>query len=109
MNPLAPKYKTLLDYAYHDIYERLLQKVCDASGVPVERVVSPTRKRPIAEVRMIYFKIANESHPHSIKMIGRMTNRSHSVVLSGAKVVDDVRELRQKYEDIKNQISWNKL
>jgi len=109
MSPLAPKYKSLIDYAYHGIYEGILRAVCEVTATPIEEVLSNTKKRRIAEVRMIYFKLANERYPHSIKMIGRIANRSHSVVLSGSKVVDDVRELRQKYEHVENQISWNKL
>lgn len=109
MNPLAPKYKSLIDYAYEGMYEKLFESVCSVMGVPVERVKSGSRKRELVEPRMIFLTLAQELYPHNTSMISRVVNRDHATALGSAKTVHDVRELRQKYEHVKNQISWKKL
>lgn len=107
-HPLEPKYKDLLDYAYEGVYEKLLCTVCGIMGVPAERVKSGSRKRELVEPRMIYLTLAQELYPHNTSMIARVAERDHATALGSAKTVHDVRELRQKYEHVKNQISWNR-
>jgi chromosomal replication initiation ATPase DnaA len=97
---LAPKYKTLIAYAYEGVYETMLEKVCGEMNVPVEAAKSKSHKREFAEARMIFFKLANDLKPFNISMIGRTVNRSHSVVYDGIKAVDSVRELKDKYNKI---------
>jgi len=98
---LAPKYKTLIAYAYEGVYESMLEKVCGEMGVSVEGAKSKSHKREFAEARMIFFKLAYETKPFNISMIGRTANRSHCAVYDGIKNVEDVRELKEKYNQVK--------
>ena len=104
MKSTEPKYGSLIDYAYEGVYEKLLESVCSVMGVPVEVVKSVNRKREIVEARMIYMTLAQEFHPHNVSMMGRVVNRSHSTTLKSPGVVNDVRELYEKYQSVKQKI-----
>ena len=99
-----PRYKTLIEYAYEGVYENLLESICRIMGVTVDEVKSGSHKRIYVEPRMIYFKLAHEFYPYNVSMMGRVANRSHSVAFNSPAVVDDVRELRDKYEWVKQTL-----
>ena len=104
MKSTEPKYRNLIDYAYEGVYEKLLESVCSVMGVPVEAVKSKNRKREIVETRMIYMTLAQEFHPHNVSMMGRVVNRSHATTLKSPDVVNNVRELYEKYQSVKQKI-----
>lgn len=78
--------------------ERILYEVSKLTGIPVEYFRSKTRQRNICEARQIYFKRAREMTCKTLYEIGALVNRDHATVMNGIKIVNDVKELRERYE-----------
>lgn len=77
--------------------EGLLFVVSKKSDIPIEALKRKTRKREIVESRQIYFKAAKQMTKSSLSAIGRLVRLDHSTVIHGIKVVNNVKELSERY------------
>lgn len=77
----------------------VLLEVSQAAKIPVEILKLKTRKREIVEARQIYFVRAKLFTTASLAVIGRLVGKDHATVLHGIKVVNNVIELKRKYDD----------
>lgn len=83
-----------------------LNCVSNKTKIPINRILSRTRKREVCEARQFYFKWAREHVKDefgfimSFDMIGKFICRDHATVMHGIKTVNDVKELREKYEEL---------
>jgi chromosomal replication initiation ATPase DnaA len=73
------------------------------SCYPWKVISGKTRKREIVDIRHIYRKMAFELTSRSLIVIGKSTLNTHSTVLWSIKQVDEIKELREEYENYKNK------
>jgi chromosomal replication initiator protein len=78
--------------------ERILFEVSKLTWVPIEYLRSKTRQRNVCEARQIYFRRAREMTTNTLYEIGALVNRDHATVMNGIKIVNDVKELRERYK-----------
>lgn len=77
----------------------VLLEVSQAAKIPVEILKTKTREREIVEARQIYFVRAKLFTKASLAAIGKLVNKDHATVLHGIKTVNNVIELKKKYDD----------
>ena len=78
----------------------ILYDVCKKVRISHNTLCNTTKTRDIVEARYIYFYRARKLTNASYERIGRLVNRDHSTVIYGIKQVDDVREIREKYDSL---------
>lgn len=82
------------------LLEAILKEVSDVTGISLPDMKSRSRKREVAEARQFYFKRARVFTTAGSGLIGSLVGRDHATTLYGIKVVDNVREVRSKYEKL---------
>lgn len=101
---------------WQDIYKNLPVKEIDLSyalnlissktKISIDQIISRTRKREVCEARQFYFRwgrehVKNENGKEvSYDLIGSFICRDHATVLHGIRTVNEVKELREKYEEL---------
>lgn len=78
----------------------ILKYISEKVEIPVDILKMKTRKREIVEARQFYFKEAKKQTNHSLAKIGAFVGKDHATVIHGIKTVNDVREVREKYEEL---------
>lgn len=84
----------------------LIVKVCTLAGIEVADITSGKRKRIYSEPRACISNLLIYFFP-TIKpcAISRLINKDHATVLHHFKLIAEVKELRNMYEDLKKQIN----
>jgi hypothetical protein len=79
----------------------ILEEVSQKSRIPVDVLKSPCKKRELADARFMYYKRAKEILGSSVSYasIGVEVGKNHATVLNGIKRVEEVKELRDMYEE----------
>lgn len=77
----------------------VIQKtVCDSLGVPVESILSKTRKREIVQARQITMYFAKKLTKSSLAVIGMQCgNKDHATVLHACKTIANLNESDKKF------------
>ena len=78
----------------------IFEDVCRRAKMSTEEVKKKTRDRNIVEIRQIYFKCARELTSKSFEKIGMIVNKDHATVMYGIKTVNNVKELRDRYNSL---------
>lgn len=78
----------------------ILEEVSYATGIPVEVLKAKTRKREIVEARQFYFKRAKLYTKSSLALIGSLVNKDHATVMHGIKTVNNIVQVKERYEEI---------
>lgn len=88
---------------------RVIDVVSGTTNIPVEDMVSPSRKRQISESRNIAMKLIKDRTHLSLKKIGEIFHRDHSTVINSIDVVIDLyttdKGFREKFEKIKSLLN----
>ena len=92
-----PRYNNLIDYCKENALMKMLNHVSEVLAVPVEDMISKSRKRAVCDARHVYFRRSREMNM-PIKMAGRMVKKSHSIVLDGRTIATEVKEVAEKYD-----------
>lgn len=82
--------------------ERIIEKICDVTGINPTTLSMRTRKREIVDARHIYCYIAKRETSLSLSKIGEPINRDHTSVLHAIK---KIRNLKNNNKQIRNLIN----
>ncbi len=88
----------------------VIQKaVCDSLGIPIESILSNTRKREIVQARQITMYFAKKLTKSSLAIIGMQCgNKDHATVLHACKTVANLEKGDRKFQGWLKQIE-NKI
>ena len=78
----------------------ILNEVSRRTFVSVERIKGRERHRHIVTARQIYFYYARKHTTHSLAEIGSLVNKDHATTLHGIKVIENVKEAREYYQEL---------
>ena len=92
-----PRYNNLIDYCKENALMKVMNQVSEVLSVPVEDMISTSRKRVVCDARHVYFRRSREMNM-PIKMAGRLVHKSHSIVLGGRTIAIEVKEVAEKYD-----------
>ena len=85
---------------------QLFEAICLVLGYDMDLVASPRRDRELADVRMVYFRLASERYPDIIlREIGRIVKRDHSTVIYGIGQAHTVKDIVAKYDKFLSEYS----
>lgn len=90
----------------------ILKEVAEVTEIPIEVLKMKTRKREIVEARQFYFKRAKMFTKRSLASIGALVGKDHATVLHGIKTVNNIIEVKEKYEELfegKKRVLKNKI
>ncbi|MCF0211981.1 MAG: chromosomal replication initiator protein DnaA [Bacteroidales bacterium] len=84
----------------------VIQKtVCDSLGVPVDSILSKTRKREIVQARQITMYFAKKLTNASLAVIGQQCgNKDHATVLHACKTIANLDESDKKFHNWMNEM-----
>lgn len=84
--------------------EKIIEKVCNDTGTPVDYLVGRTRKGMYAEIReCLWFALREYELPY--KLIGIVfDNRDHSTILSGVKRVRNLIDSKDSVMNIYQKV-----
>jgi chromosomal replication initiation ATPase DnaA len=80
----------------------------ELTGVSVNDVIGRTRKRTVADVRLLVYRWALDYTTMGTVEVGRWFNRDHSTVIIGARRAKDLLEVDKNFAHLYNQFI-NKL
>lgn len=91
---------------------RITNRVCIMNNIPVNKLLSKTRKREVVETRQIIFKLCYELvSGASLSVIGeafrfdeKPNGFDHATVLHGIRTMTNLIETNKKYNNIYNKI-----
>jgi hypothetical protein len=83
--------------------ENILLDISNREHMPIELLKSSDRRRELCEARQLYCKRARAITGMSLAQIGKHINRDHTTVMNGITQVDNIRELRERYNLYFNQ------
>lgn len=78
--------------------ESILRDVSIKEKIPIDMLKSLSHVRKVADARHIYFKRAKELTGNTNEKIGSIVNRDHSTVTHGIKNINNIKELKKRYE-----------
>lgn len=74
-----------------------LEKMSEASGISIEMMTGPSRRREACASRHILWTYLSRKEKWSTSRIGLAFNRDHATVLNGIKRASDYRDNRRGY------------
>jgi chromosomal replication initiation ATPase DnaA len=93
--------KTLLCSKYiKSGLSEILSNVSYITGIKTDDIKDGTRKREIVEARFFYCYRARRYTKHTFESIGRLINRDHASVLHGIRMVDECKEIKDRYNEL---------
>lgn len=87
-----------------DISAKIMIVVCDLYRLPINDIISNSRKRTIVEARQVAIYLLNKYTDMSLVGIGRLFNRDHSTVIYSRDTVKDMIDVDHKFAAKINQI-----
>ena len=78
----------------------ILTTVISKTGIKKDLIKSDTRVREIVEARYFYYKRAKKCTHSTLESIGRLVNRDHAGVLHGIRMVDECKEINDRYNEL---------
>ena len=80
----------------------ILREICNKEKLPIDILKSNCKVRKVTEARQFYYKRARELTGKTFSEIGKVVNRNHATVLNGIRVVNDIGELKKRYNSYFN-------
>lgn len=65
----------------------VLREVSEASGIPIARILGPSRVRPVVEARQLVCHVLRR-HGMSYPQIGKVIGRDHTTVIHSVRAVE---------------------
>ena len=89
--------------------DQLLKNIYAVTGFTKEQIEQPNRgKRELSDTRMSIARILHNLFPEfSQAKVGGFVNRDHASVYRYYKIVDETKEVKRVYMDIKNKLDLN--
>lgn len=82
--------------------ESILADVSNLTGIHFDALKSKDRNREIVEARFFYFYRARNLTKIPLRIIGDLVNRNHASVIHGVRMVDECREIKERYNELFN-------
>jgi hypothetical protein len=82
--------------------EEVLSEISKKTGIPIEDIVSPSKKRRIADARLNFYR---KCHEYGIKDkdVAGIINRKIAAIINGRKTANSVPDLIEQYERYFNE------
>ena len=80
------------------LIQEIENNVCRAFRINPEYLHSKNRESSLVFARYCIFKIAREENFYTLQEIGRYFNKSHCTIIYGINQIDNVIELKKKFD-----------
>jgi len=81
----------------------ILADVSKKTAIPLEILVTRTRRREVVDARYVYFRRAKEKTKASLREIGIPVGKDHASVLAGIRVANNVKAVMNLYNRLYGQ------
>lgn len=110
-NDITVEYRCLsgkIAFTRYAKLEKILEEVSRKTMIPIDKLVSNTRKREVVDARFVYMRRAKEETVYSLATIGEVVHKDHASVLHGIKEASNTRNVVELYNQCFNNASTTK-